>query len=519
MWRTGDTLTYRISYLIPWLRKRRDDMIGAGAADVLQAVQERDPEMDDARNLGAYAHFCEVMPEVHRRRLEVEVTADGFRLVHPDAVFSAAEATDIIVSELALNHVADNRPRLPDDEIFDLARTAPVLDPVLLKRLLRRREQFYATNVREAPLVGDGVMTAVFGFDRAKFTKIQAALFSLSDVFTQLALVLWIWSSESDGVPSSEALEWVTPCWKYKGFLDRVSALSGISPQEIESFVSHFTLDYNRPPEEARGGDGFTPPFFRFGESILFLPDLIPRYCQPRNVLAHMASAEKYRELYDNLISGELEPQLVSEVVDALRSFDDLIIKTNHKFSGGEFDLILCDSTGENVIIFEVKAPLPPQGSRPTRRLAERIQEGLSQIRRAREMDRSMLNNILKAALGVNVSNARVEYVIMARACFGAVEVWHEDAQQTAATLPLLRLALERVRENGGSPPRDLIEALKNVTYQVLREAGYRWEHASMPLFGRTIETPQLLYDNKAVDRWMRASEAARQALGAQGGS
>ena len=513
MWKTGDTLTYRISYLIHWLRKRRADMIGASAADVLQAVQERDPEMEDARNLGAYAHFCEVMPEVHRRRLEVEVTTNGFRLVHPDAAFSTAEAIDIIVSELALNHLADNQPRLPDDEIFDLARTAPVLDPVLLSRLLRRREQFYATNVRQAQLVSDSAMTAVFGFDRAMFAKIQATLFALSDVFTQLALVLWIWSSESDGAPSSETLEWVTPCWKYEGFLEQVSALSGISPKEIESFVSHFTLNYNCPPEEARGGDGFTPPFFRFGELILFSPDLIPRYCQPRNVLAHMASSEKYRELYDNLISGELEPQLVSEVVNALQSFDDLIVKTNHKFIGGEFDLILCDRTGENVIICEVKAPLPPQGSRPTRRLAERIQEGLSQIRRAREMDRSVLNGILKTALGVEVSNARVEYMIMARACFGAVEVWHEDAHQTAATLPLLRLALERVRENGGSPARDLTQTLRCVTYQVLREADFRWEHASMPLFGRTIETPQLLYDNKAVDRWMRSAEAARQVL------
>lgn len=517
MWQTGDTLTYRISYLIPWLRRRNSEKVGAGAADVLQAVQERDPEMEDARNLGAYAHFCEVMPEVHRHRLKVEARAGGFRLVHPDQSFATAEAADIIVSELALNHLANNEPRLPDDEVFDLARSAPRLDPVLMDRLIRRREQFYAMQIREAPLVGDREMTEIFGFDRARFAKIQAALFALSDVFSQLALVLWVWSSKSDGAPSSEALEWVTPCWKYEGFLKQASELCGVSTKEIDSFVSHFTLDYNLPPEEARGGDGFTPPFFRLGGSILFSPDLIPRYCQPRNVLTHMAGNEKHRDLFNNLVSGELEPKLVSEVVAALRGFDDLIVKTNHEFTGGEFDVIMCDKAGRNVVICEVKAPLPPQGSRLTKRLAERIQEGLAQIERARKMERSTLNGILKNALGVEVSDARVEYVIMARACFGAIEVWHADADQTPATLPLLRLALKRIRDAEGSPARDLTKTLQSVTKQILSDSNFRWEHAGMPLFGRTIETPQLLYDHKAVDGWMRAAEAARQILTEEG--
>jgi len=515
-WKTGDTLTYRISYLLPWLRRRDPGAPDGGPAARLLAFRDADPTGTDAKNLISYAHFCEIMPDVHRRRLEVELTDQGFRLVHPSPEFAIAEATDIIVSELALNHIADSRRRPPDREIFALAETAPRLDEKLLSRVLRRKEAFYRANVREAPLVDDEATVATFGFDRRRFTEIQSAIFAIADVFMQLATALWAASAGLGQTPSEETIEWAVPCWKYEGFLEKVTALCGASRAEIESFVERFSFDFDLPADKMKGGDGFTPPFFRLGDAILFSPDLILRYLQPRNALAAMIRTDP--ELFDNLVSGRLEPTLVDEVASSFARFRSLIIRRNVEFASGEFDLVIADADGANILVCEVKAPLPPQGSRPTQRLADRIQEGLDQLERARGMPLADRAGVLSDACGIDVSQATIHYMIVARSCFGSVRAWDPESETIPATLPLIRLALARIQEKAGNPARDLPDVVREVTREVIVDADYQWTHGEMPLCGRVVETPQLIYENEIVDRWMRKAGAAAQVLRKPGG-
>lgn len=506
-WKAGDTLTYRVSYLLPWLLGRNPGSPDGGPAARMKEFRDADPTGADAKNLVSYAHFCEITPDVHRRRLDVELIPNGYRLVHPSAEFALAEATDIIVSELALNHFAHTKKRLPDREIFALARTAPRLDDTLLARVLKRREAFYRARVREAPLVDDAAMIEVFGFGRHRFSQIQAAIFAIADVFIQLATALWAKSTGYGQTPSEEAVEWAVPCWTYEGFLEKIAGLCDASRAEIERFVERFTFDFKLPFEEMRGGEGFTPPFFRLENAILFSPDLIMRYLHPRNALAAMIRTDL--DLFNNLISDRLEPTLLDEIASAFERFRTTIVRKNIDFGSGEFDLVVADSEGLHVLIFEVKAPLPPQGSRPTQRLAERIDEGLEQLCRIGSMPAVDRAKILERALGIDVSKAKIRYVIAARSCFGTEKAWDPHAETVPTTLPLIRLALARIREKAGNPARDLPEAIGSVVKAILEDARFHWTHAALPLCGRIVETPQLIFDNDVVDRWMRKASAA----------
>lgn len=500
-WKTGDTMTYRLSYIIPWLRRRNGEVLGASAEDVLQAYREADHDGSEGRELLAYAHFCELMPEVHRGRLEVEKTEAGFRLVHPSAGFALAEATDIIMSELALNHIASTGHRLPDEEIFQLARTAPVLDEALLKELIKRRAEAYRQTIREAPLVGDRAMQELFGFDRARFAEIQSVILGMADVFSMLGLVLWVWSDRGSGEVSPEALEWVSICWTYEKFLDKVAELTTVARGDIASFIEQFTLDYTLPAKQVRGGEGFMPPFARMGDAISFSPDLVFRYSQPRNALAHVAKTQ--RELYDELISHELEPTLIDALAAEFASCPDIVVCRNVAVPGGEIDLLVADGAGKHVLLFEVKAPLPPQGSRPTARLADRIREGLDQLKALQDLPDQKLTEVLGKSLGIDVSGATFSYLIAARSCFGAIEVWQGQAGIVPVTLPLMRLAMKRIRDRRGKPAMELPQEVVRVTQTIVHEASPRWVHAEVPLNHRQLETPQLLYDEKVVQKWI----------------
>lgn len=497
---TGETTSYRISYLIPWLRARPAGPLGAGTADVLGAFRDADPDGRELINMIGYAHLCEVMPDVRRDKFKVEQVGEGFRLTLPSAEAEEAEATDIIVSELALNFIASRGPRLPEDEIFPLARTSPTLDEALLWRVYKRQRATYQRDVREEPLVGDRPLMRIFGFNRYGFQELRSSIFAIADVFSQLAIVLWFSSMNEKGDPSDETFEWVSICWEYEPFLQKLAELTGQTRNRLESFIDHFTLDYRLPPREARGGEGFTPPFVRFDKSILFSPDLIFRYCQPRNALFHLIRADP--ALFDELISHELEPTLISAIVAEFDRVDGLIVRSNVNYPGGELDLVIADASGQHVVVCEIKAPLPPQGSRSTERLAGRMREGLQQLERFRHLDNPL--EILSRALGIDVSGAKVDYMITGRSCFGAPEVWRQGATVTPATLPLIRLAVDSMKQQGAVSAAKLCDTIRHIVAEIMRDAQPSWQLGELQLFDTKLETPQLIYDRTSVSRWMQ---------------
>jgi hypothetical protein len=510
-WKTGDTMSYRLSYLIPWLRACNTKVLGASTTDMLQEYSAADPDGGECRDLLIYAHFCEWMPDVHRGRLNVERTDAGFRLDFPSPRFALAEATDIIISELALNHVVDNGHHSVDEDVLQLARNGSPFDEIALNQLIARYASRYRKNIREARLVGDEGMRQLFGFDLTQFAEIQSVVLGMAHVFSMLSLVLWVWSEEETGEASPAALDCVSVCLDYEGFLSRIEDISKVPRDDIERFTKQFTLDYNAQAGELCGGDGFTPPFMRLSDGLVFSPDLVFRFIHPRNALAHAAKTQ--RALFDELISHELEPTLIDAITNAFVSDADVIVRRNVPMPGGEIDLLIADSAGTHVIVLEVKAPLPPQGSRPTARLATRIVEGLDQLARLRAIPDSDREQIFSHALGVDIVGARTGYMIVARSCFGAIEVWQDDANVVPATLPLIQLASQRIRERKGSIVPELEMEIVRLTQTIIHEANPKWVYSDVTLNGQRLETPQLRYDEKVVRRWMERAALASPPL------
>lgn len=500
---TGDTLATRLSYILPWLKARSTLPLGESTQDAILATMEVPAGRADLNDLLAYAHFSELMPDVHRRLLDVNCEQDGaFRLGYNNTEEALAEAKDILVSELALNHLRDTVRQRPDEEAFELARTAPRMDFSTLRRLARRRSDYYRQKLVEHPLVTEVGMQAIFGFDLSTYREVQAAVLGFSDVVLQVAMILSVWSEADGGEPSKEALEWTSVFWREPTLSQTIASISGVAREHVSRFINAFTLDYDEqkgPP--IVGGEGFTPPFVRLENALLFSADLIQRFCHVRNAIVSMDKREDQR--FDEFVSGGLEPVLLAEVRAELERLDGVLIVTNSVFPGGELDLVAVDTNTDFVVVVEAKAPVPPQGSRATTRLAGRMREGVRQIQRFRNLPKEIQCEHLRRATGLPLQEPVIDFWLLGRSCFGAREVWSPASAVRPVTLPLLRLALRRKRCDAEALA-GLGASITLLVDEMLNDVNWRWEHARVEMFGQILLTPQLLYDRTAVARWTR---------------
>jgi hypothetical protein len=307
-------------------------------------------------------------------------------------------------------------------------------------------------------------------------------------------------TADGDGDPSDEMMDLCSLSWPETVLIDRLADLAGGDRYDVARFVGAFSFDPQAP--KRRGGEGYTPPFVRIGAHICFSPELILRSIQPRNAVQDLMRLDKKR--FDDLVSHSLEPTLIEAVVGSLAAFPALKVATSTSYTGGEVDLMIVDPTSKDVVIIEVKGPLPPQGSRSTERLAQRVREGADQLKRFQALADGERLGIVAAGTGVRLPDARFRYLLLARACVGAVELWQSASPATPATLPLLRLALAAIEGRKGNVAAELPEELEQQTALLLKESKWSWSSGKMALFGRTIFTPQLRYDERVIDRWRR---------------
>ena len=164
---------------------------------------------------------------------------------------------------------------------------------------------------------------------------------------------------------------------------------------------------------------------------------------------------------------------MIELVVAEMRRFPNLRIGASKKYAGGEIDLMIVDPASEDVVIIGVKAPLPPQGSRLTERLAQRVREGIDQLQRFQA-----LTEVERLDIVADGSGARL----------------------SLATLPLVRLVTTAIEEGKGNVAAEVATEVQRQKEQLLKDAKWNWSSGKMSLLTRTIFTPQLRYDEKIVE-------------------
>lgn len=498
----GETIAYRMSYLLPWLAGR-DWIQPASVPEMMAAFNEADPKRDQFRTLLKYSHFCEFVPAVHRGQYVVARSESGFSFKYRNEALEEAEAKDIIVSELAINFLLGEAFDF-DDRLFAFVESNADIDPAQLVPIAIERAQRFARDLVEQPLITDGGIGEVFGFERETYKQLQASLFGLASVAGEIATMFCGLSlMQNNSELFDRSMSWSTILWQEPVWTQMLEAISGQGAEVIESFLNAFTYHFERPTKQRVGGEGYTPPFYKIGSSRLAFVDTMMVFCHERNAIQGFMRSQPSR--FDELVSHDLEPTLISAFEEALQGSPDLRVFKNRKFKGGEFDLLIIDPVTQHIIICEAKAPMPPQGVRGTERLAGRIREGMKQLSSFIARPNEEKLRVLHEVTGLRFDNPTLDYAILGRACFGLLDVWTQK-EITPITLPLMRLAIARLRERKTGIAANLTTVVNEICNEIFAEAKWFWRLEKIELCGSVIEIPLLAYERDVIEKWMRAA-------------
>jgi hypothetical protein len=497
----GNTIMSRLGHALPLLRRLSAIPYGANADDAIGAFREADPDGSQLGRLLSYLHFSEIMPEVHRGRLVAERSGDRLVLRHPDDAFALAEARDITLSEIALPFPLDRDARI-EPGFMALARTAPEIDWGFAAAFIAGNAYKYRHGLAEADLVTETSIRHMFGFERDRYIFIRSALLAFAEFCEKLAITIHtgVFAKKLAERQISEGAEWASVNLDADFVHGFIAAASQSSPEEVERFLTLYTIDYRPKKPLDWGGDGFFPPFARFETSYLFSPALVLAFLQVRNAL--YAFAKKDRRAFDSDVSHELEPVLLRQAAALLRRSGEWVVREDIPFPGGQIDLFVGAPDDDGVLPVQAKGNLPPQGARLTARLTDRVREGVSQIERFAALGDDEQRKVIARVLGRAVERLDVRQAVLARSCFGALEVLAPDFPHLRLTLPILGLALERHRVSAmPTTIAALAEAVEHTYAEVFDRTGPRWEEGSINVEGVEIKLPLLRWIETALDK------------------
>lgn len=497
----GGAIVTRLSHALPLLRGLSPKPYGASAEDAITAFRGEAAKDNGISELLTYLHFSELMPEARRGRLIVEREGGDLRLRHPDDAFAIAEARDITLSELAIPFLLQEDGKI-EPQFGPLAAQAPIIDWSFVAQFIAINAYKYRHGLAEADLITEVSINHMFGFGRDRFLFIRSALLAFAEFCEKLAVTihLGVFAGKLPEKQLEEGLEWASVNLRADFLLELIAVASKATPDEVERFLEVYTIDYRTKPPAHWGGDGFFPPFARFEEGYLFSPGLVLAFLQVRNAV--YAFAKKDRATFDNDVSHELEPVLLHQAGELLQRGGDWVVVEDVAFPGGQIDLLIGAPQDAGVLLVQAKGNLPPQGSRLTERLTDRIREGVRQIERFADLNEAQKRKVVETALGRPVEVLSVHHAILARSCFGAPEVLADEFPYVRITLPVLALALERHR-NEGLPYTiaALIDAIERTYASVFEVTEPYWEDGAIVVAGRTITLPLLKWREGALHR------------------
>lgn len=507
----GETIAYRLSYLVPLLVRCSVDTIPT-ATEGMQQFAESDPKYEAARQLIAYSHFCELMPEARKGHYAVTRRTGGFDLAHPSAAFQDAETRDILLSELALGFEVEPPPRT-DLRCGVLSGRIDVPEPIraqffgsVFADVLSELYEHAYRNLFEPLIFSDEGFRAAVGCGREEFLRFRAALIALARYGQQMCSWYRVPLQTGDRMQATADAyaEWVSVRWSDDFFFQLVRQMAGLSDDQVERLLSVYSIDVRAgSPDVSHARDGYFPPLWRLPGDVLFSPEVLGRFVSSRNLAFVLNRLDSRR--FAELISEHLEPELVRTATDLLSSVRGVWCRPDIKWTSGarrgQIDLLVAFEGANVVWHVQAKGVLPPHGARMVRALEERVGEALDQLKVFRSLSVQERDRIITEGLGRIIGGVQVVDVVLLRSCAGTARVWTEKGNAVFLTLPLLaELTRQAQARNSVEPLVECGRATDSYLQALCRSVNPRWEMGKISLAGEEITMPLLKYDTAAVE-------------------
>lgn len=492
----GRALLSRISYLAQFFGTCPLE-IGAHVDDAMSVVDHLlARQMAEALS---YAHFCEIMPEVRKGFYELDADEAGFSLNHPNTAFAEAEARDVLLTELSLafdTHPPPYSRTAFDRMIFDW----PKLNGADIVQVVAGGRDHYLTAFRESALLSEGAYEPSLGFSREEFQRVRAALMALGDLCLGMAT-----AAEQQCRSASrrkrqhwerECLEWVSPLLSRNFILGTTERFSGVPAPAIDRVVGFLTMDAERA-DFGNAGEGYLPPFMRLGNSLLFSPYALKVMMPERNLLYVINKRE--RTVFDQLVSGHLEPALLDEAAGILGRVPGVHVAQNVGWAKGEIDILAFQPARNVAMQIQAKAALPPQGARMTAQVEAQTLTAVNQLKRFESETATFRDHFCAQRFGRNPTPLVWVSAVLSRSGLGTARAW--SAVEGIATLNplLLRGVVARIGADPSLSLANFPAITRDLIEEIVKQTVKGWHAEKISLFGKEIAIPILDLDHERV--------------------
>jgi hypothetical protein len=371
--------------------------VGVSVANAMLALDKA--KFNELLLLVQYGHFCEIMPEVHRGLYDVLGGDAQFELRHTSQAVADGEACDVVLTEMAMPFYV----QAPADAAhFDgLARTLPTFDLSTLVATVKQFYEHYVNHSYEVPILSDAAFVSATGATYEQFVRFRSAWAAVADFALGMAGAVSrrlqaSSSNEDKDKLGNELFEWLAVRMKSSFLGGLIIGLTGLAPASFDALMRFFSIDATNAAAP-QGGDGFFPPIVSYSDSYQFNAAVLRVMLSARNVPYGLNRTD--RRKFDNLVSGDLEPQLLMSAEPIFRKIAKVEVVKNHAWGNGEIDLLAYQSSSNIALHVQAKAALPPQGARMVDRVEGRSREGLKQLAAFRALPQGRIDEVISAAL------------------------------------------------------------------------------------------------------------------------
>lgn len=497
----GGTMLARYSYWRPYLRQCTRD-IGANIADAL-SVMTADAHREMTQAV-LYAHFCELMPFVHKKAFEVKRNEMGFELHYPDEVSARFEALDVVASELALTTLADHF-RYDPRPFMRMVKTWPQVDGADLQPVLQQAYTFHLENVREDAFIGAHAYERVLGFRHDEFFRVRAAMMAFATWCLGMAHAAEAHAISTNGKEQdhfgNECFEWLVPLLRRDFVFGTIQQLAEVPTDQVAEILRYFEEDPFA--EGGVSGDGYLAPLKTYGDSVLLSPRAMHHMTPERNILYALNKLDRQR--FDELVSAELEPSLLAHARQLIDSIPGVEVRTNVHWRNGEIDLLAFCQASNSAVQIQAKAAIPANGARMTRQLESNTRTAVQQLQRFESLGAGEKDAVIQAAFSVGAHDVRWSSGVLSRSSFGSVPAWDAIGDRAAMNLPLLKLLAQELSAETDADLAAVPERTKRILSEIADTGIIGWKNQPLDVFGTTIMVPLLQLDNVAIARWRAA--------------
>lgn len=451
--------------------------------------------------LSGYGHFSMLMPQVHRKMFAIsQLDKKSFYLKYADEITEHAEIIDRLYSYLSQEIIINYPNNILNEYVKQKVKSGFWATNEIDDELIRDIFVHYKRNSLIVKPLPDQVLINTLGFSYEDYYSFCAAGRALSD--WQMALARAFYAEAIKSVDDeeladklmSEYFEYSVCCYKNIGFeLNR--KLAGLSENIFNKILSFYLTVYEQPTNKVIKsnsvcGDGYFPPFIVMGDSFIYGLHCTKYMLTLNNILYSANNNPEIKKTFDNLISGQLEPVLINQLIYLFSNLTDLKIIPNINYAGGEMDLLIVSDKEKFAICIQAKATIAPDSGRTVKRVEDRSIEGINQIKHFERFTEKEKLNIINNAAGTSLDTVVLENLLVVRSCAGSKKIWHYNDKYPIINYILLASIIADKLQEQVFTISDIIPRIKSAQQELVSKSAGSIDYETLTIHDYQIKFP-----------------------------